>query len=121
MQTIGISKVEARAAGNIHSLAIVSVPGAKIDETNSNSKMIEFSCVYYKGKIKIIFTLHDNNKVNLSLYNIIGTPILSIINENKAPGMYIKEVDASNLRNGIYFVRLLCNNEKQIKKIIIIR
>jgi hypothetical protein len=45
--------------------------------------------------------------VNLTVYDILGNEVATLVNEEKPAGEYEVEFDGSNLPSGIYFYQLL--------------
>lgn len=54
----------------------------------------------------ISYQLPIKSKIRLSIYDILGNEIITLINENKDPGKYKIEFNASTLSSGVYFYRL---------------
>jgi len=52
--------------------------------------------------------------VRLSVYNLNGEEVALLVDEDKAMGEYVCEFDASAFPTGIYFVRLLGEQEPYI-------
>jgi len=54
----------------------------------------------------INFSLSKNDKITLKIYDILGTEVATLINQNMISGSYSAEWNASNLPSGIYFYQL---------------
>jgi hypothetical protein len=54
----------------------------------------------------------------LVVYNLNGQEVATLVNENKAPGNYEVEWDASQLTPGVYFYSLQSGSFKDVKKLI---
>ncbi len=59
--------------------------------------------------------------VALSIYNILGEKVITLVNEEKNAGIYQVEWDASGLSTGIYFYRIRAGQYQEIKKAILIK
>ncbi len=59
--------------------------------------------------------------VNIKVYNILGQEVLTLVNEEKLPGVYTTTFDASGLASGIYFYRLTVKDFSITKKMIYLR
>jgi len=57
------------------------------------------------------FTLNEPANVNVQIYNIVGQSVMEIFDGTQYPGYHQLEVDAARLRPGIYFVRVMANDE----------
>lgn len=64
-------------------------------------------------KSKIDFELPVNGRVTITLYNMLGEEVTTIINEIKDAGYYSAEFDGSNLASGVYFYRIYSEGEGQ--------
>lgn len=56
---------------------------------------------------KIDFDLPFDSKVNISLYDITGREVRSLINEQRTAGYHTIQFNASDLSSGIYFYRII--------------
>ncbi|MBT8382228.1 MAG: T9SS type A sorting domain-containing protein [Ignavibacteria bacterium] len=59
--------------------------------------------------------------IQLKVYDVLGSEVATLMNENKAPGTYETEFDAKNFSSGIYFVKLSAGFYQDIIKINLIR
>ncbi|TAL62792.1 MAG: T9SS type A sorting domain-containing protein [Bacteroidetes bacterium] len=68
----------------------------------------------------ISFHIQDKYEVALGVYDIIGKEIVSISNSIElSPGFYSLPLNKSNLKQGIYFVRLEVNGYSVMKKVAV--
>jgi predicted acyl esterase len=73
---------------------------------------------------RINYDLPENGKVKLTIYNILGREIETLVNEYKTAGRYIVEFNGSTFASGIYFYRIQVNGEREfgaVKKMIILK
>ncbi len=68
----------------------------------------------------IDYSLSRNAFIELSIFNIAGKRINTLVNKTQNPGNYKVIFKSGDLPSGIYFYRLLINNSKQITKKMII-
>jgi hypothetical protein len=59
--------------------------------------------------------------VKLSVYNLLGEEVTTLINNEQKAGRYEVVFDASKLSSGVYMYRLESNNFLSIKKMILIK
>lgn len=59
--------------------------------------------------------------ISLTVYDIVGQKIFTLLNENLSPGFYEIEFDASELSNGIYFYRLSTTSYSETKSMILLK
>lgn len=63
----------------------------------------------------------DNNTVIIKIFDVTGREIETLINESVTAGMYEITYNASNLKSGIYFYRLITNGFSETKKLILLK
>ncbi len=59
--------------------------------------------------------------VSLKIYDILGNEIKTLVNENKSPGFYEVEFNATQLSSGVYYYQLNAGNFISIKKMLLLR
>ena len=57
--------------------------------------------------------------INISIFDLNGRLIHTLVNDYHSPGNYIRNFSGHNLSSGIYFISLNNNNRKQTQKIIL--
>jgi len=71
---------------------------------------------------KINFSIPADSRVSLSIYDISGRLITTLIdNELKSANYYTIEFNASNISSGAYFYSLKANNFSETKKMLVIK
>jgi len=75
----------------------------------------------FNPSTKIKYDLPANEFVNLTVYNVQGKTITTLVNEQKFAGAYQVIFDATDLPSGVYFYRLKAGNFVNIKKMVIIK
>ncbi|MEI7812492.1 MAG: T9SS type A sorting domain-containing protein [Ignavibacteria bacterium] len=69
----------------------------------------------------ISFTLPEKCRISLSVYNIIGSKILNVLNEEKQAGFHTITIDASKLASGLYVYRLTTDKYSVARKMQIVK
>jgi predicted extracellular nuclease len=69
----------------------------------------------------ITYSIPNESSVSLKIYNMIGQEVKTLVEENKAPGTYNVNFNASNLSSGVYFYSLRAGNYYQVKKMMLIK
>ncbi|MFA5032660.1 MAG: T9SS type A sorting domain-containing protein [bacterium] len=69
----------------------------------------------------IKYQIPVRTRVILSVYDISGSCVKTVINEEKPAGTYTTTLNAKELKAGIYFVRLTAGNTKLTKKLILMK
>lgn len=77
---------------------------------------------------KISFTIgegsskgNSNDKVKLTIYNLLGNEIATLVNEFKPAGSYEIVFDASGLSTGVYFYTLSQGSKTQSRKLVLLK
>ncbi len=63
----------------------------------------------------------DNMQVRLSVYDILGREVATLVNQNQKPGNYKVEFNASKLTSGVYFYKLNAGEFIESKKMLLIK
>lgn len=69
----------------------------------------------------IQYTLSKRQSIAMKVFDVLGREAATLINEEKQPGVYEVEFDASELSSGIYFYQLKAGSAIQTKKMILIK
>jgi hypothetical protein len=71
----------------------------------------------FNPSTKITYTIPKDGKVKLSIYDILGREISTLVNENKTMGKYSVGFNSDRLSSGTYFYRVVIapsNGKKEI-------
>jgi len=99
----------------------IYISNVGINEQFIDSLEIQILPNPFSDKTTIIYTLTHEEKVELSIYTVMGLEIAKPVDEKQPKGKQIIILDASNLSTGIYFYRLKAGNETKTGKIILER
>ncbi|NWF88271.1 MAG: T9SS type A sorting domain-containing protein [Ignavibacteriaceae bacterium] len=75
----------------------------------------------FNPETKITYTLPVEGFVQLSIYNIEGEQIKSLVQEKQPAGNYTVEFDAADLSSGTYFYKIQVNDFIKIKKMLLVK
>ena len=93
-----------------------------IDEPGSYSDYIIWNFPNpTKNSTTIQYSLKMNSHVMISIYNIKGQLISTIVNETKPKGEYSFSYNTKELNSGVYFYKLQTEDMSEIKKMIVIK
>ncbi len=67
----------------------------------------------------IDYSVESNSHVNLSLFDILGRKISTLVNEVKQAGNYTVILDATHMPSGVYFYTLTTVNYRNTKKMVL--
>jgi len=69
----------------------------------------------------INFDIIKAGNVKITLYDILGKEVITVVNENVQPGKYRTTFNAENLASGLYFYKIATNDFTDIKKLVVIK
>ena len=75
----------------------------------------------FNPSTKLRFTIPISDFTNLTIYNILGQPVATLVNQELPFGTYEYDFNASQLPSGNYFYTLSTNGQKLTKKMILLR
>jgi hypothetical protein len=75
----------------------------------------------FNPSTNINFTIPNNEFVTLKVYNILGSEVATLVNENLSAGSYRFNFDAVDLASGIYLYELKAGTFKEIKKMNLLK
>ncbi len=67
------------------------------------------------------FALQNKSNVQIKILNVIGEEVAVILNEEKEPGYYLVEFNATNLPSGVYFYKLKAGSFVETKKMLLLK
>jgi len=69
----------------------------------------------------IEFSIPQSGIVSLTVYNILGRQVETILNDYKDVGQHQMQWNASNIPSGVYFVRMHSGSFSQVRKVMVVR
>jgi hypothetical protein len=75
----------------------------------------------FNPSTSISFAIPIRSNVKLSVYNVIGQEVSTLVNENLDAGNHIAQFNASSLASGVYFYKLNAGNFTSIKKMMLLK
>ena len=73
----------------------------------------------FNPSTKISYGIQEAGIVNLKVYNILGSEVVTLVNEHKPAGNYEASFGKNELASGVYIYRLTVNNFIQTRKMIL--
>lgn len=99
---------------------IVSVKDEKSDVPNS-FKLFQNYPNPFNPTTNIKYEISSIANVKLTVYDILGREIETLVNEEKLPGSYEVKFNASHLSSGTYFYVLRAGNFSETKKMLLMK
>lgn len=69
----------------------------------------------------IKFSIPISHFVTLKVYDILGRELVTLVNEEKQPGIYEVKFNGGNFSSGVYFYRLQSGSYSETKKLILMK
>jgi uncharacterized delta-60 repeat protein len=98
--------------------------GGKINLTHKNTSSPHISQNFpnpFNPTTVITFLLHDNSYVKLTVYDILGANIVTLVDGPLYSGLHEIVFDGSDLTSGVYYYRLTVNGKSETKKMLLIK
>ena len=70
---------------------------------------------------RIRYQVSSLSEVSLKVYGILGSEVVTLVNEEQQPGYYEVQFKASNLASGVYIYRLQAGSFISTKKMMLLR
>jgi endonuclease/exonuclease/phosphatase family metal-dependent hydrolase len=101
--------------------SVEPVSGMEIVENLSEFKLYQNYPNPFNPVTVINYQLPMTNDVELSVYNILGQKIATLVSERQAAGTYQVEWNAKEFASGIYYYILQAGDFVQVRKMVLIR
>jgi len=99
-------------------------PANSVSDGKDNSDFIVLEQNFpnpFNSKTNIRFQVVKSGFVNLTVFDIFGKRVSTLINEYKAPGSYSVDFDGTNLANGIYYYKMNTGEFVESRKFVIVK
>lgn len=90
-------------------------------EQNYPNPFNSSTIIQYEIPLSFATSKSDIEIVSLTIYDILGRKLETLVNERKTPGRYSIEWNANNYSSGIYYYELKAGNFRSIKKMVLIK
>ena len=75
----------------------------------------------YNPSTIITYSIPTSSNVIVTVYNMLGELIKTLVNENQEAGIYKVNFDAGSLSNGVYFYKIQAGNFASTKKMLLLK
>ena len=69
----------------------------------------------------IEYSLKNSSHITITVYNVLGEVITTLVNSKQTAGVHKVKFDANNLTSGVYFYKISSKGFSQIKKMVLMR
>lgn len=101
--------------------SIISGLGNSKNIVPENYKLYQNHPNPFNPVTKIQYDIPKKSIVTLSIYDVLGKHIETLVNESREAGSYLIDYDASLLPSGIYYYKLAAGDFVQTKKMILVK
>ena len=98
---------------------VTSVEGVK--ETPAEFSLQQNFPNPFNPTTTIRFKVQGSVRVTLSVFDVLGRHVATLVNETKPPGTYTVTFNADNLAGGVYYYRLSAGTFAQTKQMVLLR
>ncbi len=106
------------------SIEIITSPTLINDESSQISNTFHLAQNYpnpFNSNTVINWQLAVGSNAVLTIYNLLGEKITTVVSEDQNPGRYSYRFDGSRVPSGIYYYQLVAGDYMAVKKMILIR
>ncbi|RPI04860.1 MAG: T9SS C-terminal target domain-containing protein [Ignavibacteriae bacterium] len=75
----------------------------------------------FNPSTEIAFTLATGGTTNLSVFNVLGQKVATVVNQSLSAGAHHYTIDASSMTSGVYFYRLESGRFSSMKKMMLVK
>jgi hypothetical protein len=69
----------------------------------------------------IKYSLAHSGRVTLNIYDLLGREVITLIDEEKPPGIYETTWNASSFPSGVYFLKMHADQFSETKKLMLMK
>jgi hypothetical protein len=97
--------------------------GFRLDDKNhfSDYELCQNYPNPFNPTTKISYSIPQELKVNANIVDVLGTKIITLVDEEKKTGYHEVRFDAKDLSSGIYYYQFIAGNYSETKKMILVR
>ncbi len=75
----------------------------------------------FNSETTILFHIAQTGHYVLKLYNVAGQNVMTLLSKDLTPKNYRIQLNANSISSGVYYYELLGKNQKEIKKLVLIK
>lgn len=75
----------------------------------------------FNSSTKIEYDLPKSITIRLTVYNVLGKEVKTLVNEKQNAGSYQVEFDGGNLPSGVYFYKLTAGDFTAVRKLVLLK
>ncbi len=111
---------ETDPAGGMHSqLPQLLASPLDVDQEAPDTGMLQVFPNPFSSGTNIQFTVRELNHVGLSIFNLSGEKVLSLVNQVMEAGSYNFQLDSLHLPVGVYILKMRCQQSSMISQLMV--
>ncbi|MEO8086481.1 MAG: T9SS type A sorting domain-containing protein, partial [Bacteroidota bacterium] len=67
----------------------------------------------------VTYTVNNGGQVELSVYNVLGERVISLLNKKMNAGLHTATADLTGLPEGNYYIQLSAEGKTEVRKLIL--
>ena len=75
----------------------------------------------FNPSTQIRYQISESGRVTLTVFDLLGREVRTLVDEQKQPGTYTVTFDGSGLASGVYFYRLQAGSFTTTRKLVLLR
>jgi hypothetical protein len=95
------------------------VPHLQAKTTASSHRLLNSYPNPFNPQTSLSYHIHETSQVSLTIVDLLGRQVASLVNGLRLPGDYLASWNASSFPSGIYFAVLRVHNFSETKKLIL--
>jgi hypothetical protein len=123
---IGVTAIDTAGASALCVFRITTVPSSTGVEKDKDQLPKDFALQQnypnpFNPTTVISYQLSVNSNVKLSIFDVLGREVTTLVNEKKPAGSYAVQWNAIGMPSGIYFYKLQVGKYTEAKKLILLK
>jgi minor extracellular serine protease Vpr len=107
-------------SGKVDAYALLGLAGQFTDRPYSNALVVNYPNPFNESTI-IQFSLARESHVTLRVYDILGRPVGTLVEETLPSNLHAVRFDAGGLSSGVYFYRIETDTFTETKRMVLVR
>ncbi|MFH0867540.1 MAG: choice-of-anchor J domain-containing protein [Bacteroidota bacterium] len=91
-----------------------------IDEQDASLSNVTVYPNPASGNTAVVFTLSGDERVSISVKNLLGQNVISYDEKTYSAGTYTEYVSTDNLSQGVYYLNIIASGQKHVQKIVVV-
>jgi hypothetical protein len=113
--------VDINGTENMNNIVVSVTPNASEPVTPDDYALHQNYPNPFNPNTTISYDVKETGLVTLTVFDILGREVMTLVNDNQEAGRYSVEFDATDLATGIYFYQMKVNDFSDLKKMVVLK